>query len=203
MLSSTLKPVVGSLPTVSEPNGSQTRSAPSLAMLKLNKTIFSPLQLTGNGKELPRQETTATAVSRRELVGLAATTLGGLALFAAEPAEAVEVADIGNSIKELFGFLKGKPKTGADNENKPKSETDEKKPKIETHGNKPKIEADEKKSKVDNHGNKPKVEVDEKKPKNEDDKKAASTPHHSEKEKVSSSSADAPALPSILNNTVT
>ncbi|KAH0675107.1 hypothetical protein KY290_024136 [Solanum tuberosum] len=45
MLSSTLKSVVGSLPTVSEPNGSQTRSAPSLTMLKLNKTIFSPLQV--------------------------------------------------------------------------------------------------------------------------------------------------------------
>ncbi|KAH0671936.1 uncharacterized protein [Solanum tuberosum] len=201
MLSSPLKSVVGSLPTVSEPNGSQPRSAPSLAMLKLNKTIFSPLQLTGNGKELPRQETTSTAVSRRELVGLAATTLGGLALLAAEPAEALEVADIGDSIKELFGFFKGKPKTGADNEKKPNSGTDDKKPKMEGHGNKPKIEADEKKSKVENHGNKPKVEVDEKKTKNGDDTKA-SAPHHSEKEKVSSSSAAALSLPNILNNIV-
>ncbi|WMV28352.1 hypothetical protein MTR67_021737 [Solanum verrucosum] len=201
MLSSTLKSVVGSLPTVSEPNGSQIRSAPSLTMLKLNKTIFSPLQLTGNGngKELSRQETTATAVSRRELIGLVATTLGGLALFAAEPAEALEVADIGNSIKELFGFFKGKPKTGADNEKKPNNGTDDKKPKTETHGNKPKIEVDEKKSKVENHGNKPKV--DEKKTKNGDDTKA-SAPHHSEKEKVSSSSAATAILPNILNYTV-
>ncbi|KAL3336865.1 hypothetical protein AABB24_029512 [Solanum stoloniferum] len=201
MLSSILKPVVSSLPTVSEPNGSQTRLAPSLPMLKLNKTIFFPLQLTGNGKELHQQETTTTAVSRRELIGLAATTLGGLSLFATEPAEALEVADIGNSIKELFGFFEGKPKTGDDNEKKPKSGTDDKKPKTEGHGNKPKIEADEKKSKVENHGNKPKVEVDEKKHKNRDDTKA-SAPHHSEKEKASSSSAAAPTLPNILNNIV-
>ncbi|XP_055809567.1 uncharacterized protein LOC129879864 [Solanum dulcamara] len=188
MLSSTLKPVVGSLPTAPEQNGSQPRSAPSLSMLKLNKTILPPLQLTGNGKELPRQETTATAVSRRELIGLAATTLGGLALFAAEPAEALEVADIGSSIKDLFEFFKGKPKSGADNEKKPNSETDDKKPKME-------------KSKVESHGNKPKAEVDEKKPKNGDDKKA-STPHQSDKEKVLASSAAAPTLPNILNNTV-
>ncbi|MCD7451857.1 hypothetical protein HAX54_013570 [Datura stramonium] len=183
MLSSTLKPIVGSLPTAPQPNGSQPRSAPSIPMLKLNKTLLPPLQLTGNGKELPLQETTAAAVSRRELIGLAATTLGGLALFAAEPAEALEVADIVSSIKELFGFSKSKPETGAGNEKKPKSETDDKKPKMEGHGNKPKVEADEKK------------------PKNGDDKKA-STPHHSEKEKVLASSAAAPTLPNILNNTV-
>lgn len=164
-------------------------------------SMFFPFQLTGNGKELPRQETTATAVSRRELIGLAATTLGGLALFAAEPAEALEVADIGSSIKDLFEFFKGKPKSGADNEKKPNSETDDKKPKMEGHGNKPKNEADEKKSKVESHGNKPKAEVDEKKPKNGDDKKA-STPHQSDKEKVLASSAAASTLPNILNNTV-
>ncbi|CAN4124947.1 unnamed protein product [Withania somnifera] len=178
MLSSTLKPIVGSLPTGPEPNGCPPRSAaPSLTMLKLNK---SPLQLTGNGKELSPQETAATAVSRRELIGLAATTFGGLALFAAEPAEALEVADIGNSINELFGLLKGKPKTGADNNKKPKSDTDVKKEKVEDNGKKPKSEADDRKPKVDSHGNKPKIEVDEKKPKNGDDKKAL-TPHHSEK----------------------
>lgn len=169
MLSSPLKPAVGSLPTAPEPNGSQPRLASSLRMLKLNKTLLFPIQLTGNGKEFPRQETTATAVSRRELIGLAATTLGGLA---AEPAEA---ADIGSSIQELFGFLKGKPKTGADKEKKPKVEADEKKPKVESHGNKPKVEGDDKK---------------------------ASTPHHSDKEKVLGTSSAAPTLPNILNNTV-
>ncbi|XP_059316781.1 uncharacterized protein LOC132067530 [Lycium ferocissimum] len=209
MLSSTLKPIVGSLPTLPEPSGSQPKSALSLPILKFNKT----LQLTGNGKELPLQDTTAAAVSRRGLIGLAATTLGGLSLFAAAPAEALEVADIGSSIKELFGFPKAKPKTGADNEKnpkvendkkpkmedkgKPKSDNDVKKPKVEDNGKKPKSETDDKKPKVESHGNKPKVE-DEKKPKNGDDKKA-STPHHSEKEKVLAPSA-APTLPNILNN---
>lgn len=200
MLSSTLKPIVGALPTGPEPNGFQPRSAPSLSMLNLNKTLLPPLQLKGNGKELHRQETTATAVSRKELIGLAARTLGGLALFAAKPAEALEVADIGSSINELFGFFKGKPKTGADNDKKPKSDSDVKKPKVEDNGKKPKSETDDKKPKVESHGNKPKIELDEKKPKNGDDKKAL-TPHHSEKDKVSSSSAAAPTLPSILNNT--
>ncbi|KAM3328554.1 hypothetical protein P3S68_033246 [Capsicum galapagoense] len=169
MLASTLKPTVSSLPKVAEPNGSS--APPSLPIMKFNKTTLPPLQLTGNGKELPRQETTATAVSRRELLGLAATTLGGLALFAAKPAEAVEAADIGSSIKELLRFFNGKPKTGADNEKKPKSETDDQKPKTEGHGNKPKTG---------------------------DDKKAL-TPHHMEKDKVPSSAA--PTLPNTLNNT--
>ncbi|KAM3269704.1 hypothetical protein P3S67_030586 [Capsicum chacoense] len=174
MLASTLKPTVSSLPKVAEPNGSS--APPSLPIMKFHKTTLPPLQLTGNGK----QETTATAVSRRELLGLAATTLGGLALFAAKPAEAVEAADIGSSIKELLRFFNGKPKTGADNEKKPKSEADEKKLKVENHGNKPKTE-------------------DEKKSKNGDDKKSL-TPHHMEKDKVPSSSA-APTLPNTLNNT--
>ncbi|XP_060214625.1 uncharacterized protein LOC132641601 [Lycium barbarum] len=189
MLSSTLKPIVVSLPTLPEPHGSQPKSALSLPILKFNKT----LQLKGNGKELPLQETTAAAVSRRELIGLAATTLGGLSLFAAGPAEALEVADIWSSIKELFGFSKAKPKTGADNEKNPKVEND-KKPKMEDEG-KPKSETDDKKPKVESHGNKPKVE-DEKKPKNGDDKKA-STPQHSEKEKVLAPAV--PNLPNILN----
>ncbi|KAJ8548217.1 hypothetical protein K7X08_030686 [Anisodus acutangulus] len=130
------------------------------------------------------KETTATAVSRRELIGLAAKTLGGLALFAAKLAEALEVADIASSIKELFGFCKAKPKTGADNEKNPKVEN-EKKPKMEEKRKaksvgdvkKPRSEADEKKAKVEDNGNKPKVEVDEKKPKNGDDKKALTTHH--------------------------
>ncbi|KAJ8570236.1 hypothetical protein K7X08_006813 [Anisodus acutangulus] len=204
MLSSTFKPiVVASLLTVPEPNGHQPRSAPSLPMLKLNKTLIPPIQLTGNGKEVPLQEKTAASVSRRELIGLASTTLGGLALFAAKPAEALEVADIASSIKELFGFFKAKPKTGADNEKNSIVET-EKKPKIEDKGKaksdgdvkKPKSEAEEKKAKVEGNGNKPKVEVDEKKPKNGDDKKALTT-HHSEKEKVSSTSAAAPTFPTF------
>ncbi|XP_009762304.1 protein PXR1-like [Nicotiana sylvestris] len=213
--SSTLKQVVvGSLPTGQEPNGSQPKAAPfSLPMLKFNKT----LQLKGKEKELHLQETTADAVSRRELIGLAATTLGGLALFATEPAEALEVADIGSSLKELLGISKAKPKTGAENQKnpkvendkkpkmddkgKPRSEGDLKKPKVEDNGKKPKSETDEKKSKMEGNVNKPKSEADEKKPKIGDDKKAVS-PHHSEKEKVSSSSPAAPTLPNILNNAV-
>ncbi|XP_016460178.1 uncharacterized protein LOC107783679 [Nicotiana tabacum] len=212
--SSTLKQVVvGSLPTGQEPNGSKPKAAPfSLPVLKFNKT----LQLKGKEKELHLQETTAAAVSRRELIGLAATTLGGLALFATEPAEALEVADIGSSLKELLGIFKGKPKTGAGNEKnpkvendkkpkmdekgKPKSEGEVKKPEVVDNGKKPKSETDEKKAKMEGNVNKPKHEADEKKPKIGDDKKAP-TPYHSEKAKVSVSSA-APTLPNLLNSSV-
>nr|GMD20995.1 histone H1-I-like [Ipomoea batatas] len=125
---STLKPVVGSLPSSSAPHGSRV-NAPPATMLRVNPKISTSLALQERGKEerLHAQETTRAAVSRRDVMGIAAA---GLGISLAKPAEAVEVANSGNPISQFLDLLKdlvGTPKPKPEGD-EPKTVGDEKAP---------------------------------------------------------------------------
>nr|GMD15383.1 histone H1-I-like [Ipomoea batatas] len=133
MMLSTLKPVVGSLPSSSAPHGSRV-NAPPATMLRVNPKISTSHALQERGKEerLQAQETRA-AVSRRDVMGIAAA---GLGISLAKPAEAVEVANSGNPISQFLDLLKGlvgtpKPKPEGD---EPKTESKPELPKPKTVG---------------------------------------------------------------------
>ncbi|XP_019164867.1 PREDICTED: uncharacterized protein LOC109161017 [Ipomoea nil] len=136
MLLSTLKPVVGCLPSSSAPHGSR-ENAPPATMLRVNPKISS-----SSSHALQAQETRA-AVSRRDvMMGIAAA---GLGISLAKPAEAVEVANSGNPISQFLDLLKdlvGTPK--------PKPEGDEPKTESKAELPKPKTVGDEKPPPVDN-----------------------------------------------------
>lgn len=100
---------------------------------------------------------TLTAVSRRDVMGIAAA---GLGISVAKPAEAVEVASGGNPISQFLELLKdlvGAPK--------PKSEGNEPKTESKTEPPKPKT-IDNEKPAVDNKAepSKPKAEDDQQQP---------------------------------------
>nr|GMD13686.1 histone H1-I-like [Ipomoea batatas] len=132
---STLKPVVGSLPSSSAPHGSRV-NAPPATMLRVSPKISTSHALQERGKEerVQAQETRA-AVSRRDVMGIAAA---GLGISLAKPAEAVEVANSGNPISQFLDLLKGLLGTP-----EPKPEGDEPKTEIKPELPKPKAVGDE------------------------------------------------------------
>ncbi|CAA2969838.1 Hypothetical predicted protein [Olea europaea subsp. europaea] len=193
MSSSTLRPASCRLPPVTRGSGSQSKV---LKVEMVKRPALPCLQATKK-EEKPLLQEFFKATSRREIMHLAAASLGFLSLLLPESAEArTRNADIRKKILEKLEELRekagfSKPKVEGQEKN-PKDEAEEKKSNAKDEGQEknPKDEAEEKKLK-------PKIEAEEKntKPNDEIEGKKA-TPQHS----TAPPSEGLPLpLPSIIN----
>ncbi|CAA2969836.1 Hypothetical predicted protein [Olea europaea subsp. europaea] len=173
MSSSTLRPASCRLPPVTRGSGSQSKV---LKVEMVKRPALPCLQATKK-EEKPLLQEFFKATSRREIMHLAAASLGFLSLLLPESAEArTRNADIRKKILEKLEELREKAGFS--------------KPKVEGQEKNPKDEAEEKKLK-------PKIEAEEKntKPNDEIEGKKA-TPQHS----TAPPSEGLPLpLPSIIN----
>ncbi|CAI9785436.1 unnamed protein product [Fraxinus pennsylvanica] len=173
---STLRPASCRLPTVTGGNGSQSKV---LKVEMVKRSTLPSLQATKK-EEKPLLQESFKATSRREIMHLAAASLGFLSLLLPESAEArTRNADIRRKILEKLEELREKAGFS-----KSKVEGEEKNPKDEAEGkrSKPKVEGQEKnlKDESEEKNLKPKIEAEKKnsKPNDEIEGKKA-TPHQS------------------------